>query len=191
MSSKTGYSSGRVGELLASKPILTWLGKVDEAHSLDAISALGEIIQIRGGDSGSKLSDEIIMIISSHGGDLNAAFAFYDFVRLSKLNLVTIATGDVQSFAVMLFLAGKERYASRNASFLIHDPTMISEEGVKFSLRDMPQVNKQIEELHERFLEIMSKETGLSKEKVDEMARLEMPISPKRAVELGIAHHII
>src|SRR3989344_8238743 len=51
----------------------------------------------------------ISLFISSGGGDLAAALAFYAFVRGLKINLTTVAAGDVSSAAIVVWLAGKKR----------------------------------------------------------------------------------
>ena len=62
------------------------------------------------------------MIITSPGGDLNAAFALIDVMRGSAIPVRTIGLGQIASAGLMIFIAGDKgmRILTPNTSILSH-----------------------------------------------------------------------
>lgn len=58
------------------------------------------------------------VVISSPGGDIEAARALYDLIHLTGRR--TVAVGTCASCAFDIWLAGVERYATPNCAFLLH-----------------------------------------------------------------------
>ena len=183
--------NAKIKNLLRHYPVFHWFGYVDEAHYLDFteyIKDLREAVKAKEGSIKSKWPNKVVLYLNSHGGDPSIAQGFYDYVKSSGLHLITIAAGDVESAADILFLAGKERYASRFSSFLFHDAEI--EGHFNISIRNVEQIHHRIAAIHNRYVEIVSLETGLTAEKVDELSLDASPISSERAKELGIVHEI-
>lgn len=61
--------------------------------------------------------------ITSYGGDLYAGFLAYDYIKSSKLNIITVAEGYVASAGTLLTLAGKTRLIQKSAIMMIHQLT--------------------------------------------------------------------
>jgi ATP-dependent Clp protease protease subunit len=66
--------------------------------------------------------DLMNLIITSPGGDLNAAFALIDAMRGSAIPIRTIGLGQIASAALMIFIAGEKgkRILTPNTSILSH-----------------------------------------------------------------------
>jgi len=63
----------------------------------------------------------IDFIINSYGGSVYDGMMLYDLIRsLDYLTVRTYATGKIMSMGLILFLAGDERKASTNATFMAH-----------------------------------------------------------------------
>ena len=62
------------------------------------------------------------LIITSPGGDLNAAFALIDVMRGSAIPIRTIGLGQIASAGLMIFIAGEkgQRILTPNTSILSH-----------------------------------------------------------------------
>ena len=62
------------------------------------------------------------LIVTSPGGDLNAAFALVDVIRGSSIPIRTIGLGQVASAGLMIFIAGTngQRILTPNTSILSH-----------------------------------------------------------------------
>jgi ATP-dependent protease ClpP protease subunit len=58
--------------------------------------------------------------LSSMGGDLSPAFSAYHFLRSANIKLTTYNTGNVESSAVLLYLAADTRIATPHSRFLLH-----------------------------------------------------------------------
>jgi ATP-dependent Clp protease protease subunit len=63
---------------------------------------------------------EIELHMSSEGGNMTAGFALYFFLKSLPVPLTTHNIGSVESIAVVIFLAGQQRYACPGTRFLIH-----------------------------------------------------------------------
>jgi ATP-dependent Clp protease protease subunit len=62
----------------------------------------------------------ITLCISSPGGAPEQAYYAYEILRQIPVPLITHNTGITHSAAVILFLAGNERYCTPGATFLMH-----------------------------------------------------------------------
>lgn len=60
------------------------------------------------------------LLMQSTGGLVDDGIAIYNYLSNLPIEITTYNGGSVQSIAVLVYLAGKVRKASRNASFLIH-----------------------------------------------------------------------
>jgi len=58
--------------------------------------------------------------INSLGGYTDQAFYLFNALRALPLRLITHNISTIQSAANILFLSGEHRYASRNATFMLH-----------------------------------------------------------------------
>jgi ATP-dependent Clp protease, protease subunit len=63
---------------------------------------------------------KLTLAISSPGGNVNAGITGYGALMSVPFDLETHNFGNVDSIAILLFLAGKTRYATQGASFLFH-----------------------------------------------------------------------
>lgn len=62
----------------------------------------------------------IYLYVFSYGGDLDTANAFIDICEMSRIPIVTISAGVSMSAGLLIFLAGKRRYAFKKTQILIH-----------------------------------------------------------------------
>lgn len=173
-----------VRKLLRDFFVFHWMNSVDEMHYIAFMARLQVYIEENGWPK------KVVLYLNSSGGDLDIAWSLYDYVRLSGLHLVTIGVGDVESAAVLLFLAGKERYASKSSSFLIHGP-VLELHNAELSESNIEQTKLHVLSMHYRYLKVLSKVTGLSKKEMIALAKGASPFPAKRAKELGIVHHIV
>jgi ATP-dependent Clp protease protease subunit len=60
------------------------------------------------------------ILLQSNGGYVSDGLCLYNFLANAPVNCVMYNGGAVASIAVILFLAGKQRYASETARFMIH-----------------------------------------------------------------------
>lgn len=60
------------------------------------------------------------VMIQSNGGYVSDGICLYNFLSQLPIRFVTYNAGAVASIAVILYLAGRERYASETARFMVH-----------------------------------------------------------------------
>lgn len=60
------------------------------------------------------------LYLNSHGGDMEAGYVVYEFLRHYPLHLNTIDAAATDSSATMIYCAAADRYAAPLATFLLH-----------------------------------------------------------------------
>ena len=68
-----------------------------------------------------ELREPIKLYIDSSGGDLVAAYAIIDSISLSRTPIITINTAQAYSSGFLIFIAGHQRIAYPQSSFLFHE----------------------------------------------------------------------
>jgi ATP-dependent protease ClpP protease subunit len=63
---------------------------------------------------------ELELHMSTEGGNMTAGFALYFFLKSLPLPLTTYNIGSVESVGVVIFLAGRRRFACPGTRFLVH-----------------------------------------------------------------------
>jgi|GEM_PF-42688 len=66
---------------------------------------------------------DITVMINSPGGSITAGLAMYDAMRNCKAKIKTVVSGMAASMGSILLCAGDERYATKNARVMIHQPS--------------------------------------------------------------------
>lgn len=137
-----------------------------------------------------KLSTEkIVLFVSSSGGELGLATAFYHWVRFAKIPLITVGMGEVCSSGVLIYLAGKERYILPNANFYFHPGS------TGISAKTSPMESKALLESFEHaksvMLSIITAETDISHNQLKEIDTKSGILKDKELVELRFAKGIL
>ena len=133
---------------------------------------------------------EVYLLLSTPGGRVMNGMNLFNVLRGMPFELTTHNVGNVDSIGNVVFLAGKKRYATENATFMFH--------GVGF---DNPQ-NQRLEEkfLRERLNgllsdqkrigNIISQHTNLSEGEIAKFFREGESKDASFAVDKGIIHEI-
>ena len=133
---------------------------------------------------------QVHLLLSTPGGSVMNGLNLHNFLKGMPFELITHNVGNVDSIGNMVFLAGKKRYTSPQATFMFH--------GVGF---DVPG-NQRFEEktLRERLDGLLSDQRRIgaiiaenSKLSADEVAALFLEAQTKDAswaVEKGIVHEV-
>lgn len=81
------------------------------------------ILRFNKEDKGTEISERkpIYLYISSDGGGVDDGLELVDVIQSSKTPVYTVSMGYCYSMAFLIFLAGHKRFASKHATFLIHD----------------------------------------------------------------------
>jgi len=133
---------------------------------------------------------EIYVLFSSGGGSVYSGVTLHNYLRSLPIKLIMHNIGVVDSIANVVFLAGSERYAVPNSSFLFHgvgfdiiQPTRFEEKQVKDRLLSIERDQNLISE-------IIAENSQLSLEKTREMFLETKTLTPEEAKTAGIIQDI-
>lgn len=133
---------------------------------------------------------KVYLLLSTPGGQVMNGMNLYNILKGMPFELVTHNAGNVDSIGNVVFLAGKERYATKTATFMFH--------GVGFEIPP----NKRLEEKdcrerldgilsdQARIGSIVANHTKLSEGEVANLFREAQTKDAKFAVDKGIVHDI-
>ena len=140
---------------------------------------------------------EICVYINSIGGETDCGFAIYELLKLSGKLIKTYAVNEVMSAAVIIYLAGVERYASSYSQFMIHEThhenTIVGADEILTV--DMYEKNiKELKEATTKYYRFVSMNTLLTMKKLQDFIKNAPDgywyFDSKVALKFGIAHKI-
>jgi ATP-dependent protease ClpP protease subunit len=136
----------------------------------------------------SKAITELIIPISSLGGDIGASIAIYNILRSIKIPVTTHNIGEVTSGANIIFLAGEKRRACKH-SYFRHHGTFYPLQGT--SHRVVYEDALETLKIGEKIMtDIIVERTNLSAKDVETYFRNPGTIDPDAALKAGIIHEI-
>lgn len=132
----------------------------------------------------------ICLAISSNGGSMKDAFEVHNYLKSLHIDeLQTHNVGTVGSAAIMPFVAGSVRYASRNSGFMIHGPNipLSGAQGVTLTRPLIDEYGDSAKSFHRQMAVTVANETKLSI--ADVMAMMgDTHFTPAQAKKLGVTH---
>jgi ATP-dependent Clp protease protease subunit len=154
----------------------------------DTVNMLINIVnnQVR---SGSK---KITIVVSSSGGDPNAAFAAYNYLRNVQAEITTFNGGTVDSAAMFIFCAGKFRYSLPGPSrFLIHatalNPMTVS---VPIEGRWIEAQLAQLKNMDHMAAQIIAANSKKKESEIETAIQTQTILSPEEAKSWGLVLEI-
>jgi ATP-dependent Clp protease protease subunit len=134
--------------------------------------------------------DLLNLIITSPGGDLNAAFAIIDTMRGSAIPIRTIGLGQIASAGLMIFIAGTKgkRLLTPNTSILSHQYSW----GAFGKEHELFATVKEFDLTTKKMIAHYKKCSGLSEAKIKELLLppQDMWLSPLEAKKLGLCDDV-
>lgn len=132
----------------------------------------------------------VTICMSSTGGDPNSAMNGYNVLSSLPITLVTHNTGAVQSAAVTVFLAGKERYSCPGATMFFHQ-TAAAHDGVRrltevYLLGRLQQAKRE----DQRTAQIIAEKSGSPADRIHEWQNAELTMDNEAALQAGLIHEI-
>lgn len=130
------------------------------------------------------------LIITSPGGDLNAAFALIDVIRGSAIPIRTIGLGQIASAGLMIFIAGHKgmRMLTPNTSILSHQYSW----GAYGKEHELFATVKEFDLTTAKMIEHYKKCSGITEKKIREvlLPPQDVWLSPQEAKKLGLCDDI-
>ncbi len=132
---------------------------------------------------------DINLYINSPGGSVSAGLAIYDTMQFVTPEISTICMGMGASMAQVLLCAGSKgkRYALPNSRILMHQP-MGATQG---QATDIEIYTKEMLRMKDVLYGIISKHSGVNKEKIIKDAERDFYMSPNEALEYGLIDKIL
>jgi len=130
----------------------------------------------------------IHLLIQSAGGMVGDGIAIYNYLRNLPVELITYNSGSVLSIGVIMYLSGKIRKATRNATFLIHKTTCtpqapVTADAIKHRTRSIELDDKNIDSILHDHIEMPGSNWDL-RDKFD------LTISAEEAIAFKLVHEI-
>jgi ATP-dependent Clp protease protease subunit len=134
----------------------------------------------------------IVIVISSYGGDITAAFAMRDLIKSSSKPVATIALGKAMSAGAVLLAAGTQglRFASPDALIMVHEVssgTYGKSAEVKASAESLNFVNKL---MFKNLAEDCGKTVKEFEEKLKSLKNADWTLTAKEAFDWGLIDEI-
>ena len=132
---------------------------------------------------------DIYMYINSPGGVVTSGFGILDTMNYIKPDVCTICMGQAASMAAVLLSAGTKgkRSALENSRVMIHQPMG----GVQGQASDIEIHTKEILYLREKLNNILSKNTGQTKKKIEADTNRDNFLSSEMALQYGLIDEIV
>jgi ATP-dependent Clp protease protease subunit len=133
--------------------------------------------------------DPINVYIDSPGGDADAGFAIFDFLKFVKPRIRTICAGLTASAGSLILLAAEkeDRLSLPNSRILIHQPLG----GAMGSATEIAIQAEQIIKLRQRINEVISEATGQDIKKVSRDTERDCWLTAQESLEYGLISRII
>jgi ATP-dependent Clp protease protease subunit len=131
------------------------------------------------------------LIITSPGGDLNAAFALIDAMKGSAIPIRTIGLGSLMSAAFMIFVSGERggRTLAKNTSIMCHQFST-SYEGKE---HDIKASERETRFVKQKMLDIIKNSTEMDERTIKRklLPPSDVWLSAQECVDLGVADIIL
>jgi ATP-dependent protease ClpP protease subunit len=132
-------------------------------------------------------SGEIVMRITSDGGNATYGLAIYEMIRNAPSPVTTYAYGGVASAATMIFMAGKERIITCSSYLLIHEPYIEASAATTVTIAKSEQNTALLKFLYKRFIDVYTGVTKQPRDHIEKLVQNETILSSEEALKLGFA----
>jgi ATP-dependent Clp protease protease subunit len=157
-------------------------GEIDDAT---ANTVVAELIYLE-----AKNPDkDICVYINSPGGSVTAGMAIYDTMKYVKCDVSTICIGLAASMGAFLLAAGTKgkRFCLPNSEVMIHQPLG----GAQGQASDIEITANHIIKTKKKMIEMLSKNTGQSIEKVSKDVDRDYFMTAEESVKYGLVDKVI
>lgn len=162
--------------------LISWPGDIFEGKALEIIKSINDLNQ----DGKTPR-----LLICSCGGDPSVALGFYEYVKTHKLEFETFIVGYANSSAVIVSLSAplRLRFCTKSATVFLHRMGMRYEK-TRLNDKELEIQMKQIRSMNKKYINIISKETKLKKEEVDDFMTAKTEFNALKIKKFGFANPI-
>jgi ATP-dependent Clp protease protease subunit len=136
------------------------------------------------------INDEIVIYISSQGGDVGGLMAIYDTFQSIQAPIRTVCIGEACSAAAIILTAGSKglRSAYKNSRIMIHDIQLFDLSG---SHAEVAKESKRIKKDSTAIMEIIARHSGQSLRKIKRDCKTDKYFTASEALSYGIIDEIV
>jgi len=133
----------------------------------------------------------IYLYIDSPGGSIDDGFGIFDMIRFVNAPVYTIGTGLIASMGALILLSvpKERRLGLPNSHYLIHQPLIGG--AYRGVATDLEIQAEEIAKSKAKIVEIISSETGKSKEQVVQDTDRDFWLTADEAVEYGLISRVV
>ena len=133
---------------------------------------------------------KVYLLLSTPGGSVMNGINLYNVLKGMPFELITHNTGNVNSVGNMVFLAGNERYATANATFMFHGVGFNVSQNQRFEEKNLRERLNGIMNDQKSIGGIISQRTNLSEREIADLFREAQTKDASYAINKGIIHKI-
>jgi ATP-dependent Clp protease protease subunit len=134
--------------------------------------------------------NEIVLLISSQGGDVFHGLSAYNFLKGVPAEVVTHNFGSVDSISVVLFCAGRRRFSVPHARFLLHGVRAGFPQAVGLEEQQLEERLKSLRIDSENIAGVIAATSGRPEKKVTKDMLNRTTLNPEQALKYGLVHEI-
>lgn len=133
---------------------------------------------------------DFYLLFSSPGGSVLNGITVFNFLKSLPINLTIHNIGIVDSIANVIFLAGKNRYAVKNSSFLFHGVGFDINQPTRFEEKNIKEKLKMVQRDQKLIADIIAERTKLSAPEIEKMFLEADTMTSAEAKEKEIIHDV-
>lgn len=133
---------------------------------------------------------DVCLLLSSPGGSVMHGLTLYNVLRGLPFNLTTHNVGSVDSIGNVIFMAGRQRYACSNSTFLFHGVSFAPPAGMVFDEMLAKERLDSIRADHVRIAQVISQNCNLTVQEIERYFLDAKTKNPQEALADGIVHDI-
>lgn len=162
-----------------------FLGSTVDEHTANLVIA--QMLFLESQDS----AKDIVFYVNSPGGSVYDGLAIIDTMNFVKCDIQTVGVGMQASMGAVLLSNGTKgkRLILPNSKVMIHQPW--SSGGSKASVTEMEITLREMQDVKKRLIDIVAKNTGQSKEKIEKDADRDFWMSADDAKKYGLVDKVI
>lgn len=163
-------------------------GEIDSYLADDVVRMILQY-NVEDAENGCKPEERtpIRLYLTSNGGDVVSGFKLIDVITSSVTPVHIINFGQQYSMGFLIGLAGHKRYATQNATYLMHDGSEVIFDSMS-KAKDRMKFNEAVDE---RIKQYVLSRGSISEETYDDMIRVEWYMFADEAKRNGFVDEII
>lgn len=126
---------------------------------------------------------EITLLLHSCGGEIGAAYAFYNYVKLKKIKLTVNVLSGCMSSAFIILAAGQKRLAAKDTRFVLHQ--VFKSFNQDFQMTALRGQVKDLGIMNDLFAKLIAGISNLTPKQISALLRKETVLTAEEAYKKG------